>query len=46
MDYSERMLRQRIAALPDGTYRAEGFIDGFIDSPRPEERDLPHRRRA
>ena len=40
MDYSERMLRQRIAALPDGTYRAEGFIDGFIDSPRPEERDL------
>ena len=40
MDYSERMLRQRIAALPDGTYRAEGRIDGFIDSPRPEERDL------
>jgi N-methylhydantoinase B len=40
MDYSERMLRRRIAALPDGTYRAEGRFDGFIDSPRPEERDL------
>jgi N-methylhydantoinase B len=40
MDYSERMLRSRIAALPDGTYRAEGRFDGFLDSPRPEQRDL------
>lgn len=31
MDYSERMLRQEIAELPDGTYEAEGFIDGFPD---------------
>jgi N-methylhydantoinase B len=27
MDYSERMLRQRIAAIPDGEYRAEGWLD-------------------
>ncbi len=27
MDYIERVLRQRIAALPDGEYRAEGFLD-------------------
>ena len=27
MDYTERVLRQRIAAVPDGEYRAEGFLD-------------------
>lgn len=27
MDYSETMLRQRIAAIPDGEYRAEGVLD-------------------
>ena len=26
MDYTERVLRQRIAAIPDGEYRAEGFL--------------------
>lgn len=31
MNYSERMMRQEIEALPDGTYRAEGLIDGFED---------------
>ncbi len=40
MDYSERMLRQEIEKLPDGTYRAEGFIDGFPDSDEPGYRDL------
>lgn len=40
MDYSERMLRARIAELPDGVYRAEGFIDGFVDSPNENEKDL------
>ncbi len=40
MDYSERMLRSRIAELPDGVYRAEGFIDGFVDSPNENEKDL------
>jgi N-methylhydantoinase B len=27
MDYSEAMLRQRISAIPDGEYRAEGWLD-------------------
>lgn len=27
MDYSENMLRRRIAEIPDGDYRAEGFLD-------------------
>lgn len=40
MDYSERMLRAEIEKLPDGTYSAEGFIDGFVDHPDPRYRDL------
>ena len=40
MDYSERMLRREIEALPDGTYRAEGFLDGFVNHPDPTYRDL------
>ena len=40
MSYSERMMRQAIAALPDGTYYAEDFIDGFLDSEDPREKDL------
>ena len=40
MDYSERMLRSRISELPDGEYRAEGFMDGFVDSPNANEKDL------
>ena len=40
MDYSERMLRARISGLPDGEYRAEGFMDGFVDSPNEDEKDL------
>ena len=39
MAYSERMLRQEIEQLPDGTYSAEGFIDGFADDPDPAKRD-------
>ncbi len=27
MDYTERVLRQRIEEIPDGEYRAEGFLD-------------------
>jgi N-methylhydantoinase B len=38
-DYSERMLRQQIAALPDGEYRAESVLDGAPDDPA--NRDLP-----
>ncbi len=40
MDYSERMLRAEIEKLPDGVYRAEGFVDGFLDHPDPRYRDL------
>ncbi|MCW2951095.1 MAG: hydantoinase B/oxoprolinase family protein [Conexibacter sp.] len=35
MDHSERMLRNQIELLPDGTYEAEGFLDGFLDHPDP-----------
>ncbi|HJM03433.1 MAG TPA: hydantoinase B/oxoprolinase family protein [Arenicellales bacterium] len=27
MDYTERILRQKIETIPDGDYRAEGFLD-------------------
>ena len=40
MSYSDRMMRQAIAALPDGSYYAEDFIDGFLDSSNPAEKDL------
>jgi N-methylhydantoinase B len=40
-DYSERMLRQEIAALPDGDYRAEGVSDGFPDMDDPAYKNLP-----
>ncbi|RXK47912.1 hydantoinase B/oxoprolinase family protein [Halorientalis pallida] len=40
MSYSERMLREEISELPDGTYSAEGYIDGYLDSDDESERDL------
>jgi N-methylhydantoinase B len=43
MDYSERMLRREIEALPDGTYSAEGFLDGFVEHPDPAYKNLPIR---
>ncbi|MEM6489042.1 MAG: hydantoinase B/oxoprolinase family protein [Pseudomonadota bacterium] len=39
MDYSERLMREAIRAVPDGTYKAVTHIDGFLDDP--ERRDLP-----
>jgi len=41
MDYAERLMRQAIAALPDGDYSARTMIDGFVDSPDPQKRHLP-----
>jgi N-methylhydantoinase B len=38
MDYSEAMLRQQIALIPDGEYRAEGFLD---DDGRNRGKTLP-----
>lgn len=40
MNYSERMLRTEIRDLPDGTYSAEGYIDGYLDSGNEDERDI------
>src|SRR5260370_10100545 len=41
MDYAERLMRQAIAALPDGEYIAATMIDGFVDSTDPAKRRLP-----
>jgi N-methylhydantoinase B len=40
-DYSERLMRQQIAALPDGEWTATGHVDGYLDSEDPAHRDLP-----
>jgi N-methylhydantoinase B len=40
MDYSERMLRQEIDKLPNGSYYAEGFIDGFQEYVDPRYKNL------
>ncbi len=40
MRYSETMMRKAIARVPDGTYRAEGFFDGFPDDPDESKRDI------
>lgn len=40
MDYSERMLRRAIERLPDGTYEAEGHLDGFVEHPDPAYKNL------
>ena len=34
-DLAERMMRDEIAAIPDGEYYAEDFIDGVGEEPRP-----------
>ncbi|WP_144113235.1 hydantoinase B/oxoprolinase family protein [Paraburkholderia sp. BCC1886] len=34
-DYAERVTRQAIAAMPNGEYRYEDFIDGLGDTPVP-----------
>ena len=40
-DYSERLMREQIAAIPDGEYTATGHIDGFVDSDDPALKQLP-----
>ncbi len=34
-DYAERLIRAEIAALPDGTYHFEDFLDGMGENPEP-----------
>ncbi|MBT6273604.1 MAG: hydantoinase B/oxoprolinase family protein, partial [Chromatiales bacterium] len=41
MDHADRLMRAAIGALPDGQYRAETKIDGFLDSPDVNKRELP-----
>jgi len=41
MQQAEQMMRAAIAQVPDGRYRAETFIDGFLDDPDPARRELP-----
>lgn len=41
MDYSERLLRDAIRALPDGEYTASTMLDGYLDDPNPARRALP-----
>ena len=41
MDHAERLMRQAIAKLPDGVYRAETAIDGYLDSDDPAKKELP-----
>jgi N-methylhydantoinase B len=38
--YTEKLMRQAIAALPDGSWSAETKIDGYTDSDDPARRDL------
>ena len=40
-DHAERLMRSAIAGLPDGTWTATTFIDGFLDSEDPTKRNLP-----
>lgn len=41
MDHAERLMRQAIAAVPDGTYTATTYYDGFLDSDDPSKKALP-----
>lgn len=41
LDYSERLMRDAIRALPDGEYSALTHIDGYLDDPDPARRELP-----
>ena len=41
LDYSEKLMRDAILAIPDGVYNARTYIDGYLDSPDPALKDLP-----
>ncbi|MGR9091300.1 MAG: hydantoinase B/oxoprolinase family protein [Gammaproteobacteria bacterium] len=40
-DYSERLMRAQIAAMPDGRYTATGYLDGYLDEPDPSRKQIP-----
>ena len=41
LDYSERLMRQAIADLPDGDYAATTHIDGYLDQDDETKKKLP-----
>ncbi len=41
MDQAERLMRAAIAKVPDGVYRAETRVDGFLASDDPRMKNLP-----
>lgn len=41
LDYSEKLMRDAISAIPDGIYNARTYIDGYLDSADPALKELP-----
>ena len=41
LDYSEKLMRDAISAIPDGVYNARTYIDGYLDSLDPALKELP-----
>ncbi len=41
LDYSEKLMRDAISAIPDGVYNARTYIDGYLDSANPALKELP-----
>jgi len=41
LDIAERRMRAAIGALPNGHYEATGFLDGYIQDPDPQAKDIP-----
>jgi N-methylhydantoinase B len=41
LDYSEKLMRDAISAIPDGVYNARTYIDGYLDSADPALKELP-----
>lgn len=41
LDYSEKLMRDAISAIPDGIYNARTHIDGYLDSADPALKELP-----
>jgi N-methylhydantoinase B len=40
LDIAEQRMRDAIARLPDGRYRASGYLDGYVESADPREADV------
>ncbi|RBI83323.1 hydantoinase B/oxoprolinase family protein [Rhodosalinus halophilus] len=41
LDHSETLMREAISAIPDGSYNARTYIDGYLDSDDPALKELP-----